>query len=117
MMRSTLEIRNLDEVLDWVRDAGPFEVCGLVYAHGAVLITNVHADPTRHFAMSPVEQRATLEELGWPLAIWHSHPGGSAQPSAADMATAKTTGLPCVIVTPDGWVGVFESVPGKESGP
>jgi hypothetical protein len=41
------------------------------------------------------------------IAIAHTHPSNSPEPSTRDRATARQSGLPVVVITPEGVVGVF----------
>jgi [CysO sulfur-carrier protein]-S-L-cysteine hydrolase len=74
----------------------PEEVCGLIAGkHGQATrhypVENVHHSPVA-FEMEPVQQvkaMVAMEEEGLDLlAIYHSHPGGPAWPSATDVAKA-----------------------------
>lgn len=72
------------------------EICGLI-GHDAVAnryqvlpVPNIAADPRQRFDMDPAAQIAAmrrLREQGQSLfAIYHSHPGAVAEPSAEDLA-------------------------------
>lgn len=80
----------------------PDEACGFVVRDGRaekfVPVDNVSADPTKHFKISP-EDYARVEEQYQIMAIVHSHPDESAQPSAADKVVCEGSGLPWVIVS------------------
>jgi desampylase len=82
------------------RAAGPRECCGLlegVRGDGRFQVTALHpvrnlsADAQR-FEMEPQDQfmaqRAARANRRSIIGCYHSHPGGSAQPSAADLAGA-----------------------------
>ncbi|WP_082443444.1 MULTISPECIES: Mov34/MPN/PAD-1 family protein [unclassified Sphingomonas] len=77
------------------------EICGILRGQdGRVLIAeltrNVADDPARHFEIDPAAlftalrdaRRGGLAVLGW----YHSHPSGSADPSATDAAQAAADG-------------------------
>jgi proteasome lid subunit RPN8/RPN11 len=102
-----LPLKNQNEILELVRSALPDEVCGLVYDGVAIAVPNVHDEPQRNFLMEPDRQEWLLSTLGWPEALWHSHPQGNRHLSDSDVAMAHLAGIPSVLVTPDGWVGVF----------
>lgn len=84
----------VSDILDQARNASDREVCGIVSgrdgeARRVYPITNVAALPERRFLMDAHEQIAAMrsirehgEEL---LGIYHSHPNGSALPSAEDL--------------------------------
>ena len=88
-------------VLDAAARAYPCECCGLIEgvdtADGWEALAvheaaNVAEDPKRHFLIDPQVQfdvmrrvRATKRRI---LGCFHSHPGGAAEPSAIDRASA-----------------------------
>lgn len=82
------------------------EHCGLLYAGGPIEIANVAASPHTEYAMDPGQQSDTMKRLGWPLAVWHTHPGGRREPSEVDHSSALP-GVPYMIATPDGWAGAW----------
>jgi desampylase len=112
-------------------DSGPAEeVCGLLFGDAgsidaAVPTGNVAADPARHFEIDPAVLFVAIRaERGGGVRIaghYHSHPGGSAIPSARDAAAAGQPGRLWLIVAgkeaalwrerPGGAVhGAFEAV-------
>ena len=79
------------------------------YERGAFLIRErggaISLQPWESFAF----QRATFRG-GVPagtFAIVHTHPLQSRQPSAGDRATAASSGLPVLVITPDGVTGAW----------
>jgi proteasome lid subunit RPN8/RPN11 len=64
------------------------EVCGFLYHDQYIPLTNVAADP-RAFIADPTEVAIALERYGEPLAIFHSHPNGSPEPSVQDLRLAS----------------------------
>jgi proteasome lid subunit RPN8/RPN11 len=76
------------------------ECCGLIVAHHFhkhyIRVRNI-ASSNEHFLMHP-EDQAAAEDLGEVLAVVHSHPNISAQPSQADLVGIEKTQLPWVIV-------------------
>lgn len=77
------------------RRALPLEACGLLLGRRGVALAlaplpNAHPDPARHFAFKAPPLLRALKAAragGWQvLAVYHSHPGASARPSAADLA-------------------------------
>jgi proteasome lid subunit RPN8/RPN11 len=93
---------------DWREDAVahaqrvfPQEACGLVYAVGQdnhyFECENLsgHSD---HFKIG-ARSYAACEELGTVVAVFHSHPYARAAPSAADLASCESSGLPWHILS------------------
>jgi len=99
------------------------EVCGLLFGSensidDVVLAANVAADPAIAFEIEPTALIAALRDErqgGRRLAgYFHSHPRGSAQPSATDRAMAAGDGRLWVIIAgsdvalwrvmPSGWI-------------
>jgi proteasome lid subunit RPN8/RPN11 len=82
------------------REAYPHECCGLLIGEGEACVTitevvataNVADNPRRAFAIDPQAQfdllRATRAGNRRVVGHFHSHPDGSAQPSAHDLAMA-----------------------------
>ena len=80
--------------------AAPHEACGLLLGAPviaqAVPAANVHPTPHTHFEIDPLALIAAhkTERAGGPAlaGYWHSHPSGSAAPSATDRAHASGDG-------------------------
>jgi proteasome lid subunit RPN8/RPN11 len=64
------------------------EVCGFVYHDKYIRLTNIAAN-SRTFIADPAEVATALTDYGEPLAIFHSHPNGSLDPSAKDLELAS----------------------------
>jgi desampylase len=107
-------------LLEEATRAHPRECCGLLLGKGnrvalAQPAANVHPDPESHFEIDPkaliAAHRAArgggLELLGY----YHSHPGGRAEPSAADQAAASGDGRIWAIVA-GGEVRFWRDQPG-----
>lgn len=87
----------LNQMLDHLHACYPWEGCGLLAGDEMRVVTavypidNILQSPTT-YEMDPqqqVEAMLALEAAGWRLlAIYHSHPQGPEQPSAADVAHA-----------------------------
>lgn len=60
------------------------EVCGFVYEDRYVPLANLAVDSFSFFA-DPVQIASALARYGEPIAIFHTHPNGSAEPSLADI--------------------------------
>jgi proteasome lid subunit RPN8/RPN11 len=102
------------------------EVCGLLFGTGeevlhAVKCANVAADPATTFEVDPASLIAAHKaaRAGGPALVghYHSHPTGSAEPSARDAEAAMGDGALWLILTKTGgrlWrtcvVGAFEEV-------
>lgn len=86
------------------------EVCGLLFGDADRIDSvapagNVAADPARHFEIDPAALFAAIraEREGGPRIAghYHSHPSGSAMPSARDAAAACQPGRFWLIVAGD----------------
>lgn len=86
------------------------EVCGLVWATGAGVQTvhplpNVHSDPVHYYRTAPKDVRHAFDlmdrEGAEPLAWYHSHPGGKADPSEEDSLGAFNIGMHYLIAYPE----------------
>ena len=90
--------------------AGPEECCGLLLGHGRIELArpaaNLAADRLRHFEIDPAalffahraERAGELQLLGY----YHSHPTGSVELSATDLASASGDGRVWAIVANGG---------------
>lgn len=87
------------------------EVCGLLLGMGERIIEarvadNVADDPARRFELDPavlIAAHRTARAGGAQiLGHYHSHPGGSTEPSACDAAMAHVDGSLWLICAPDG---------------
>lgn len=94
-----------DAILDHARDAFPAECCGLVIDAGAgagpeyVRCRNdAEGDAAQdRFVLNKFDWVAA-EDRGTVLAIVHSHPNASANPTDADLHMCERTNLPWVII-------------------
>ena len=82
----------------------PRECCGLLYAHTSGEVEylpckNLATDPAGQFVLDPMDW-AMVEDLGEIVAVCHSHPNASANPSMADRAMCERSGKPWFII---GW--------------
>jgi proteasome lid subunit RPN8/RPN11 len=101
------------------------EVCGLVWASEGLRaqtvrpLPNVHPEPSKYYRTAPKDvrdaYRAMDEDLGEPLAWYHSHPGGKPDPSEEDMLGAMAVGMHYLIVYPEREVLTSENSPRKLS--
>lgn len=93
-----LAAEHLERLVQHVQSSTPYEVCGFLAGvegevRGVYPVPNIAPDPITQFVMEPRAQwnaMRALSERGWQiLAIYHSHPpGGQAEPSKSDVATA-----------------------------
>lgn len=92
----------LRQFLAHAEAAYPEEACGLVVQVGrktqVVRCRNSSSSPQTTFTIHP-DDYATAEELGEVLAVYHSHPNGSPDPSMADLAMCNAQKLPWHIVS------------------
>jgi desampylase len=81
--------------------AHPLECCGLLLGQGNMIVearpcANIHTDPERHFEIDPAAliaaHRAARSVGPQLLGYYHSHPVGTAEPSATDRAMASGDG-------------------------
>ncbi|HFK7184551.1 TPA: C40 family peptidase [Serratia odorifera] len=84
----------------------PRECCGLVVQNGRrqryVPCRNLSPEPTEQFSLSP-EDYAAAEDAGTIVAIVHSHPDATTQPSQLDIAQCDLSQLPWIIASwPEG---------------
>ena len=112
--RVELPARLGDAILEEARAARPYECCGLLEGRredGAFRITALHParnvrsdaarfeiDPRDHFAA----QKRARANGAIIIGCFHSHPGGPAQPSAADRAGAGEDDFLWLIAGNDG---------------
>jgi len=95
----------------------PHEVCGLVIREAGCQVyvpcDNGATTPSEHFRIAP-EEYAQAEDRGEVLAVVHSHPDYSPQPSAADRVACEAIELPWLIIEvrrgEDGMVAAGEMV-------
>ena len=95
-----MQQQTLDDARQHAARDFPREACGLVVvAKGReryVPCRNA-AVGTEHFEM-PAEDYAAAEDLGEVMAVVHSHPNASAEPSQADRVACEASGLPWHII-------------------
>lgn len=102
----------------------PRECCGLVVktASGEMYVPcrNLAAAPTDQLALA-AEDYATAEDMGEIVALVHSHPGATAQPSDADRTMCERSGIATWVIVSlgvqaDGSIGVDDWCEFKPSG-
>lgn len=81
------------------RAAAPLEACGLVAGGVLYQLPNQESREGR-FAIDIEDIRAVHDRHGGYDAVWHSHPGGSVEPSSTDRL-GHPPGVALVIATPD----------------
>lgn len=107
-----LGARLLRELQEHAAEEAPRECCGLL-VHSAELdklyylrSRNLHTGPEGHdtFILDP-DSWTAADHIGEVIAVVHSHPNASANPSMADRVQCERSGLPWLIVgTPSGVV-------------
>lgn len=92
----------IDAILAHTAAEYPRECCGVVVQKGRVQrylpCRNIAADPEEHFHLS-LEDYAVAEDRGTVIAIVHSHPDATTQPSELGKAQCDATLLPWHIVS------------------
>lgn len=84
----------------------PRECCGLVVQNGRrqsyIPCRNLAPEPTEQFSLAP-DDYAAAEDSGTIVAIVHSHPDATTQPSQLDLAQCDSSQLPWIIASwPEG---------------
>jgi proteasome lid subunit RPN8/RPN11 len=91
------------DALAHARAEYPRESCGLVMADGRYLPARNLASSAREHFILDARDYARAAESGEIVAVVHSHPDASANPSDADRVACEASGLPWYIVgLPDG---------------
>ncbi|MFV8905738.1 C40 family peptidase [Serratia fonticola] len=96
----------ISAVMAHAEESYPAECCGLVVQVGKrqqyLRCRNTASEPTEQFSMHP-EDYAAAEDAGEIVAIVHSHPDATTQPSQLDQAQCDLSQLPWVIASwPEG---------------
>ena len=101
----------VSDLIAAARAAHPHEACGLLMGEGASITAiipaaNIHPSPQTHFEICPqtlidahraARAPGALQILGY----YHSHPAGTAQPSATDRRCAAGDGRVWAIIAGD----------------
>jgi proteasome lid subunit RPN8/RPN11 len=97
------------QIVDWANSSPEKEVCGLLFGKDAHIsdwseARNVAQDPSHRFEIDPAALIAAHKKArtGGPaiMGYVHSHPSGSATPSACDADMAQGDGMLWLIVAP-----------------
>ncbi|GAO38306.1 hypothetical protein SCH01S_11_00440, partial [Sphingomonas changbaiensis NBRC 104936] len=100
-MKTRISRTVLDAIRAHAAAEAPREACGLLFGtagrvHAVMAAANVADDADRRFEIDPATLFAAIraERSGGPKLVgyYHSHPGGSAEPSVADRAMAAADG-------------------------
>lgn len=96
----------ISAIMAHAEDTYPAECCGLVVQVGKRqqyhLCRNTAPEPSEQFSMHP-EDYAAAEDAGEIVAIVHSHPDATTQPSQLDIAQCDLSQLPWIIASwPEG---------------
>jgi proteasome lid subunit RPN8/RPN11 len=93
----------LEEMLLHAEEDTPNEACGLVVSsgkrHRLIRGKNVALLPKQQFEMHP-DAWLEVQDHEQVIAIYHSHPHTSAEPSVQDLVACEASGLPWHIVCP-----------------
>lgn len=99
--------QHFDQLLDFAKLAEPNECCGLLFGENGRIVDvktaeNVATNPASHFEIDPAaliaaekEQRAGGMAI---LGYFHSHPGGTCNPSQTDADAAAKDGRYWLII-------------------
>lgn len=105
-----MKVDTLIAAQDHAIECYPNESCGLVVMTSAgeryVACANSHDKPSEHFRVTG-EAFADAEELGEVVAVIHSHPDASANPSDADRVQCELSELPWHILS----IGMVDGQP------
>lgn len=88
------------QIMQQAAEAYPFEGVWLITSAGCRQAVNTHENPQHYFSISEADSRRAMAE--GLLAVVHSHPGGVAAPSAADMQGQINTAVPWGVLSTDG---------------
>ncbi|MFC0179024.1 C40 family peptidase [Thorsellia kenyensis] len=107
-MRKTVE----QSIWQHVKAEYPKEACGVIAVKGRVQkyfpCRNLAQSPTEQFILSP-EDYASAEDWGEIIAIVHSHPDATTQPSELDKSMCDATNLTWHIFSwPEGDIGTIQ---------
>ncbi|CAI1073880.1 NlpC/P60 family [Serratia fonticola] len=96
----------ISAIMAHAEESHPAECCGLVVQVGKrqqyLRCRNTASEPTEQFSMHP-EDYASAEDSGEIVAIVHSHPDATTQPSQLDVAQCDLSQLPWIIASwPEG---------------
>ncbi|MFC0228072.1 C40 family peptidase [Serratia aquatilis] len=103
-------------IMAHAKAAYPQECCGLVVQNGRrqryLRCRNTALEPNEQFSLHP-EDFAAAEDAGTIVAIVHSHPDATTQPSQLDLAQCDVSQLPWVIVSwPEGDIRTITPIVG-----
>ncbi|CDH31142.1 hypothetical protein XBI1_1290007 [Xenorhabdus bovienii str. Intermedium] len=92
----------IQSIMDHAKAKYPNECCGLVIQNSRkqqyIRCRNTAPSPTEQFSMHP-EDYAEAEDIGTIIAIVHSHPDATTQPSQLDIAQCDLSHVPWIIVS------------------
>jgi proteasome lid subunit RPN8/RPN11 len=120
-----LSRQHRQQLLDWAKEAGDHECCGLLLGRDSEverveLATNVAEDSKSHFEIDPsalifAEKSA---RIGGPeiLGYFHAHPNGRASPSVIDALSAVADGR-CWLIIATGEITAWRPVSEGEGQP
>ncbi|WP_208612211.1 C40 family peptidase [Xenorhabdus beddingii] len=106
----------INAIMTHAKDEYPNECCGLVIQHSRkqqyIRCRNTAPAPTEQFSLHP-EDYTEAEDMGTIVAIVHSHPDATTQPSQLDIAQCDLSQVPWVIVSwPEGDIRTIMPIEG-----
>jgi desampylase len=124
-MHLTISSQHQRQLLEFARQAGDVECCGLLLGRDNVverveLTQNVAAEPSAAFEIHPAALIAAEKRIrrgGLPiLGYFHSHPTGRCGPSAEDIRQAAVDGR-CWLIIADDHISAWVPVGGQGGQP
>ncbi len=92
-----LSIEHKNAFYEYAKQVSPAEACGvLILEHDQktlIFCKNISHEPNNQFTICPMDY-ANAEDRGEILAIIHSHPKTSPEPSQTDLISCEQTGVP-----------------------
>ncbi len=113
-----------DAMVDHAREDAPNECCGLLWGRDATVSEVERAENKRHspygfeLTFDTLKKANDLDDEGWEIGIYHSHPRSAAEPSQTDINLAQYPHWTWLIVSlaeGDGEVRAWRIADGKVS--
>ena len=100
IFRSKDAKKALDKIRVWSKERKSLEVCGFLgfenEEYVCLLCENISEQPSKYFAIDPVEYLTFKEEKST-ICIFHSHVTGNEEPSEFDVSMSENCCLPFMI--------------------
>jgi proteasome lid subunit RPN8/RPN11 len=97
--------RHFEELVAHARQDAPNECCGYIRAKNGVIDEIFRAVNERHspygfaFGFAALQAANDLEDEGWEVGVYHSHPRSTAEPSQQDINMAQYPNWTYLIVS------------------